>query len=118
MKQFLLFSCLFLSFLGKAQTVGVAVGAITPHGMIKSGDYLYIAEVNAYRISKINTTGTSTLPIVYDDLFLYGPTSFAIHGNYLYICQIFSDKISKIDLTNPSPVLIDVVTGLNDPGCI
>lgn len=114
MEKKLFFVCFFFSFVVTSQTVDVALGTINPFCLAHSGNYLYIAEINNFKISKIDLTSNSTTPIYYN-LFFDSPSSFAINGNELYICIRHANKISKIDLNEPNPVLIDVITDINDP---
>lgn len=115
MKKLLLLCFFFWSLAVVAQTTLVAYETVSPYSIVKWGNFIYIAEVNAHRISKIDITGTSTEPVILENITLSGPSSLAISGNELYISEFFGNKISKIDLTSSNPVLTDVVTGLTAP---
>ncbi len=100
---------LFLNSFSLAAQNDLITGLNQPVGLALSGDYLYIAEYGAGKISKINITDQT--PIATDVVIgLDGPGSLLLIGDYLYIAEYDGDKISKIDITVPTPTATTVVT--------
>ncbi|GAB5563256.1 MAG: hypothetical protein Wins2KO_03190 [Winogradskyella sp.] len=119
MKHFytLILIAIFSISISSAQTpIDVITGLNNPLGITFVGDELYIAEVQAQRVVKLDVTSSnSTLTEVVTGIY---PVAFSQNGNDLFIVENSNteNKISKINLTETSPMITNVVTnGLNDP---
>ena len=100
-----------------AQTTEVVKGLNKPNiGLAFHGNDLYISELGANKISKIDIT--ASLPTTATDVLTTGlnqPTGLALNGNYLYIAEFGGNKVSKIDITATLPTTTtDVVSGLKN----
>ncbi len=114
-KNILLVNLLFTFSMVNAQTATDIVTELNkPKGLLINGNDLYIADIKAGKISKIDITQTSPTPV---DVVtgLKKPANLALHGNDMYITERGANKISKIDITETNPTLTDVITGLKKP---
>ncbi len=87
---------------------------IYPNGILIDGNDLYISQTLENMVIKVDLSN----PIQPRDTIItnvYGPSGLLLNGNDLYIVQNLGDKISKVDITLPNPILIDVVTGIDNP---
>jgi hypothetical protein len=93
----------------------VVPGLNEPEGIIVSGNFMYIAQAGANKISKIDITNPT--PTIIDVATgLNEPVYLALNGNDLYISEIGGGKVSKLDITATTPTTTtDVVTGLTTP---
>jgi hypothetical protein len=92
----------------------IVSGLKNSQAILFSGNYLYIVEESANKISKINITETNSQ---IEDVVtgLNGPKKIALNGNHLYISESIGGKISKIDITETNPTIENVLNGLNNP---
>ena len=93
-----------------AQITDFVTGFSGPIGMALNGDDLYVVDVVASKIVKIDLTATP--PTATDVVTgLTKPIQFVLNGDDLYISESVSNsRISKIDITDPSPTATAVVS--------
>lgn len=94
----------------------VTYGADYARGLAIYNNYLYIAERDGARISKLDLSSDS--PVLEPVITTISPYSLQVHDGYLYYSQIGLNKISKIDLNVENPVAITVKTGFSKPNDI
>ncbi|AWH72691.1 hypothetical protein DCS32_00440 [Dokdonia sp. Dokd-P16] len=94
-----------------SQTTDVVTGLSNPAGLVFDGNDLYVAEVGANKVSKINVQATN--PDATDVLTGLFTFRLAISGNELYISQPQANLISKTDITATTPTVTPVVSGTN-----
>lgn len=94
----------------------VTYGADYARGLAIYNNYLYIAERDGARISKLDLSSDS--PVLEPVITTISPYSLQVHDGYLYYSQIGLNKISKIDLSAENPVAITVKTGFSKPNDI
>lgn len=84
-----------------------------PLGLAKSEQFLFIAEANDNKISKIDLTDQSNTP---EDVItgLSRPLYLEISGDYLYFTEGNSGTITKINFTESNPAPEVVIAGLDD----
>ncbi len=112
--KFLFLIILISTYINVSSQETIISGLNGSEGILFSGNYLYIAEESANKISKINITETN--PQIVDVVTgLNGPKKLVLNGNYLYISESIGGKISKIDITETNPSIENVLTGLNSP---
>jgi hypothetical protein len=112
----LLFIVIFISIIhtNVSSQETIVNGLNNSQAILFSGNYLYIVERSANKITKINITETN--PQILDVVTgLNGPSKLALYGNHLYISESIGGKISKIDITETNPTIENVLTGLNNP---
>ncbi|WP_169433363.1 T9SS type A sorting domain-containing protein [Lewinella cohaerens] len=116
-KFYLLFLLCSLSMMtAKAQVTDILTGLTFPYDCALYGDDLYIAELGAGRIIKIDITAPAPPPIEVVLTGLLNPAAMTISGDFLYYGESGADRVSKIDLTQATPVPEVVLnTGLATP---
>ncbi|WOD44309.1 T9SS type A sorting domain-containing protein [Hwangdonia lutea] len=106
---------LFLTLSTFAQVTDVATGLNSPNCLAVKGDYLYIAELNGNKISKIDLTISNPTPITVIT-GVNAPRGLVFNGDELYISENSENKISKINVTDVTPTKTDLITGITNPG--
>jgi hypothetical protein len=116
-KFYLLFLLCSLSMMtAKAQVTDILTGLTFPYDCALYGDNLYIAELGAGRIIKIDITAPVPPAIEVVLTGLFNPAAMTISGDFLYYGESNADRISRIDLTQATPVPEVVLsTGLSTP---
>jgi len=83
-----------------AQLVDVVTGLNFPYGLALDGNDLYISQVNADKISKIDISLTNP-PIVDVVTGLSKPGALFLDGDELYFSEITADRVRKMNITQP-----------------
>ena len=97
-----------------AQITDFVTGFSGPIGMALNGDDLYVVDVVASKIVKIDLTATQ--PTATDVVTgLSDPRQLLIDGNHIYVAETNYNKISKIDLTDTPPKARTLITDLSGP---
>ena len=97
-----------------AQITDFVTGFSGPIGMALNGDDLYVVDVVASKIVKIDLTATP--PTATDVVTgLSDPRQLLIDGNDIYVAETNYNKISKIDLTDTPPKARTLITDLSGP---
>ncbi len=113
------FTLLFTIFLLNSTNIIAQVEEVIsnlsgPDALTIVGDFLYIVEYDAGKISKIDLTSPD--PVAIDIVSgLSAPNGILINGDNLFISESSAGKVSKKDLTDPSPIAVDFITGLSRP---
>jgi len=101
--------------LAKAQTTDLVTGLDFPCAFAFKGNELYYAELEGDKISKIDITDPTPVPITVLDNGINRPISLAFKDDILYIAELTGDEISKIDITDTNPTPMTVLSGLDGP---
>ena len=106
-----------MSFMNiKAQVTDIATNLQFPYDAALYGNDLYITELNAGRIIKIDITAAIPAPIEEVLSGLGNPAAMTIDGDFLYYGESTLDRVSRINLTDATPTPEVVVnTGLATP---
>lgn len=97
-----------------AQITDFVTGFSGPIGMALNGNDLYVVDVVASKIVKIDLTATP--PTATDVVTgLSDPRQLLIDGNDIYVAETNYNKISKIDLTDTPPKARTLITDLSGP---
>lgn len=118
MKKFYLLSLLcIMSFMNmQAQVTDIATNLQFPYDAALYGNDLYIAELGAGRLVKVDITAAIPAPIEAVLTGLANPAAMTLDGDFLYYGESNLDRISRINLTDATPTPEVVVnTGLATP---
>ncbi|GGG21326.1 hypothetical protein GCM10011344_22640 [Dokdonia pacifica] len=95
--------------------VTIASGLVTPVSMVRIDNDLYFSEFQGGRIGRVDLT-TGAVSTVINGLNF--PEQIVLIGDELFIAHAGANRVSKFNVTETTPVLEDVVTGLNNPAGI
>ncbi len=106
-----------MSFMNmQAQVTNIATNLQFPYDAALYGNDLYIAELGAGRLVKVDITAAIPAPIEAVLTGLANPAAMALDGDFLYYGESNLDRISRINLTDATPTPEVVVnTGLSTP---
>lgn len=96
-----------------SQTTDVVTDLSGPWGIVLYEDDLYIAEVDGYKVSKINLSASN--PGATDVITGIFTFKLALSGNELYISQPQANLISKINISATTPTISPVILRINGP---
>jgi hypothetical protein len=114
MKNLLIIISLLYSAYSFGQKDTITSSVNWPLGIVEKDNYLFIAEADDNKITKIDLSVSNPIPTTVIS-GLSRPNFLLCDGSYLYFTEYNAGVISKIDINQINPIKDTVISGLNSP---